>query len=218
MNLRKLIREEISKLFEIDYFMAPDGREYDMTSSGAIPFLYYEDKLHLRDNEGYLYKEESHWDIINDIIDKEVTEKNLENFEDGDWSAYEQELMEDTKYNGRLWVDDKIISFWKMPEDRFTLKDIVDELNEESRGEFHIDGSWVIRVGKDNKLISLKDFSGGEISDEEKSDLADKWKAHIMSPLLKKSMGLSHVPAGVGSKHSDYSGHRVIDRAVGRAQ
>jgi hypothetical protein len=158
---------------------------------------------------------------MNFKVSGEVTIEKDENGEES-WEEYEEDIMSHTEYNGRIWTNRKVISFWKMPRDRFELKDIVDDLNNESGGRFHIDGSWKIRIGeylgKSDKLITLSNFSGGEISDEEKADLSDKWKAHIMSPLLKAQLGLNKVPAGYGSKNPTYSRHRAIDRAVGRAQ
>jgi DNA-binding transcriptional MocR family regulator len=66
--------------------------------------------------------------------------------------------------------------------------------------------------------MSIKNYSGGEISDEGKEDLENKWKQHIMSPLEKEKLGLRSVPLGFGSKNPDYLGHRAWDRAIGRAE
>jgi len=110
-----------------------------------------------------------------------------------------------------------------MPENKAVLDKIVNDLNKESNGDFHIDSSWRLRIGEEGnqipyKLIPIDDYTGAEISDEEKKDLEGKWKQHIMSPLEKTKLGLNKAPQGFGSKHKDYLGHRAIDRAVGRAE
>lgn len=216
MNLSESYKKrllELAGLSEIDYFRIGD-KDYDTGDVDAVPFLYYDEVLYLD------YPGGSHWDIASDIVADKI--KKGEYDESETWQEYESEVMDNSSYNGRIWKDSKIISFWKMPEGRFILKDIVDDLNERGNGDFNIDGSWQIRVGdnngKNDKLISLKDYTGGEISDAEKKDLEDKWKQHIMSPLEKNKRGLTITPKGWGSTHKDYSGHRTWDRAIGRAQ
>jgi hypothetical protein len=229
--IRKVINElfedkKLSTITEIDNFYV-DGQDFDANDKDAVPFFYYGGILYLKNVFGHskLYKGASHWAIVDDIITKGIEDKQI-TIEKGQiydqWEDIQEEIMNNVKYNGRLWIEGKVISFWKMPESKFILKKIVDDLNDYSLGEFHIDGSWKIRLGGErgtsDKLVSLKKYSGGEISDEEKEDLTNKWKQHIMSPLEKEKLGLRSVPPGFGSKNPDYLGHRAWDRAIGRAE
>jgi hypothetical protein len=48
-------------------------------------------------------------------------------------------------YAGRIWVEDKIMSFWQYPETKEKLKEIINYINELST-DFKIDNNWKIEV------------------------------------------------------------------------
>jgi len=61
--------QELAGLVKMDYFSAGDER-FNLEDEDAIPFLYYNGELLMKDEGGYFYKRESHWDIINDMVDE----------------------------------------------------------------------------------------------------------------------------------------------------
>lgn len=215
--VRKVLYERAGG--EADYLKI-NGEEFDLYSDDAIPFFYYDEELYIGG------RETSHWEMINqnlnDLVGKiqgRIMDEDPKMDLDDAYSEAEQGIMDRTQYNGRLWADRKLIAFWKFPS-KDTMVDLVKDLNERLKIEgedVRVDGSWRIFIDN-HKIISVQDYTGGEVSDETKKQKLDQWKQHIMSPMVKKAMGLSGTPQGWGSKHSKYMGHRAIDRAVGRAE
>lgn len=125
-------------------------------------------------------------------------------------------------FEGRLWKDRKIISFWKYPDvDQFI--DIIDQLSNKLkkiyRESFDIlnDPDWKVEVLPDRKwsdsdkgdfktqLIPVMDYVGSEQRSEE--DLAQN---HIKSPLLKTK---KYIP-GFGSSSPRYRANRIWQMAA----
>lgn len=130
-------------------------------------------------------------------------------------------------YPGRLWKDEKIMSFWEYP-DKETFNKIIEQINQklsdyypDQKWDIMNDPDWMVEVipvedlgrgsnrWKQNeeytaKLVSLKNYEGSEERSEK--DLA---KQHLTSPLLKAK----HVPAGYGSKDPEYQAKRAWQMA-----
>lgn len=101
---------------------------------------------------------------------------------------------EDYTYPGRIWFDDKVISFWVHPKDRNTLKVIIKELENIYATPIWSDSEFRIEIMKNGKavLIPLRDYKKSE-----KRSKAELGKQHMETPRLKK---LKSVPPGMGSK------------------
>lgn len=121
----------------------------------------------------------------------------------------------DMKYPGRIWISDKVISFWEYPNSKIDLykilKDIEKEFLKKFRKPFTINpNNWYIEIvdkklegenfpenfmewgdAEDAILIPMNDYKG---SDEWSKEAIDK--EHVKSPLVKKR---KKVPWGVGS-------------------
>lgn len=219
--LRKAIRKTLTESFAKKVFgdYVEIGNEtLSMNDDDAIPFFYYDSKFYVG------APQESHWEIFNSEEDlykiKTELEKeylqDTENYDESDASQEaEREMMDYTKYNGRIWYKRKVIVFWKYPDEN-TLVDIVKDLNSKTKVA-HIDGSWKLAL-PNGSISSLKDYTFGEISAEEHKAQLDKWRKHIINPMLKTKMGLDKSPQGVGSKHKNYNWNREIDRIYKRAQ
>jgi hypothetical protein len=126
-------------------------------------------------------------------------------------------------YSGRIWLNEKVISFWDYPKDNNALKKVIIDLEKKlnqlseykyliiwndtdfkieilEEGEF-IDYRGLKRYTKES-LIPLKDYKGSEeLSDEEKSI------EHIDTTYKHK------VPYGFGSKNPKYLDKRKWQHA-----
>jgi len=124
------------------------------------------------------------------------------------------------KYSGRIWINEKIISFWDYPETHKALYDILSDIEKEFYQKFKKPltinpNNWYIEIidksldrenydnifmewgnAEESILISVKDYKGsGEWSEEKKG------QDHVKSPLLKIE---KEVPSGFGSEKSKY--------------
>ena len=224
--LRQLIRESINLLFEGADYISFAGEEYNYGDEDAFPFFYYQDKLYIG------RPRDTHWSIIDEQLSKRMgilikrfkdTYGSLyydtEKLENEAWDSARGQIMMHTMYNGRVWTESKVISFWRLPETEQQFIEVINDIN--SKADINIDGSWKIYTQDDNgqdNMIPLKDFTHGKLSPEAEKKNAEMWKQHLMSPLEKEKQGLKVIPQGWGSTHKDYAGHREIDRAIGRAQ
>lgn len=227
-KLRQLIRESINLLLnEVADEFSFAGKDYMFYDKDAIPFFYYMNKLYI----GKL--RETHWGLIDGQLADKIEElikkfkKNNIALDPDDslkevaWNTVRSNIMTETKYNGRVWLDSKTIAFWRLPSEKKLIK-LIKELNAHYKLKgINIDGSWRIFTqdenGNDN-MIPLKDFTHGKLSSEGEKINIEKWKQHMMSPIEKEKQGLKMTPKGWGSTHKDYLGHRKIDWALGRAE
>lgn len=125
----------------------------------------------------------------------------------------------DFHYSGRIWIKEKIISFWDYPETHKALYDVLTDIEHEFYKRFKQPltinpNEWYIEIidkrlegenygdffrdwsdAEDAILIPVKDYRGsGEWSEEKKE------AEHIKSPLLKTKK----TSAGYGSKNPKY--------------
>jgi len=214
-KIRQLIREVVNFVVEGADNATVDGVIYYFENKDAIPFFYYNDVLYLGDFMG------SHWEIVFNKMKKEVEAlKNIylmndfDKDEDDALDKAENLIKKRTEYNGRLWTERKVIAFWQYPT-KEKLNSIISDLNQKFHG-IEIDNSWkiIVTVNGVEKFVSVADYTGGKLSAED----YEKYKQHMMSPLIKHQQGLVVTPKGWGSTHKDYAGHRAIDRALGRAE
>jgi len=118
-------------------------------------------------------------------------------------------------FDGRVWLKDKVISFWIFPK-QSQLKKFIKELEIELRVKIWNSG-WMIEVSSDDKgnidigrtenermgaqypvLIPLEDYTDKRSMEFDRTE-------HMASPMLKKKMG---VPKGVGSKKTPKGGSK----------
>ena len=138
-------------LFESPHFVYAKykGKQYSLHyhDEGSYPFLMYRDEVFVGE------KNEIHGDILNTGIDYDV-------YQDEDY----YDRIRGYKFAGRLWLLDKIISFWDMPKSKtdwnFCLKEI--EIGMKKRNNVKInfkDGKWLLnnkyKKGNDTKPQTL---------------------------------------------------------------
>ncbi len=160
-----------------------------------VPFGYYDGKMKIGKIGGI------HPDIKKDYND--IDQYALSRF--------------DLKYPGRIWLKEKVISFWKYPETHKDLYDVLSDIENEFFRKFKRPWSinpndWQIEIvdkklegdnfpkrfmewadAEDAILIPVKDYYGSDEWSEE-----TKAKEHIQSPMEKKK---KKVPYGIGSNN-----------------
>ena len=101
------------------------------------------------------------------------------------------------KYNGRLFLTPKIITFWDYPNKNDLLKII--KIISNKINENLID-KWKIEIydDKHSKKITIKKYLKDEIESENPS--AKEYEEHMMSPILKKQKVIKNF----GSEHPEY--------------
>jgi len=149
-------------------------KELDWSTDGAYAFGYFKkgskpnlttglarrfggesnelDRNKVKDNFVLSYENGFHPELRSDfIIDKEKDDSKNE------WDDVASAFSFD--YPGRIWSNEKIISFWEFPETKEKLDEIISYINELS--SFKIDDSWQIEVydGKIQKLSKWGDNS-----------------------------------------------------------
>jgi len=195
MKLKKLLREN------------PDGvyvgnTRLSYTEGDAHAFGIHKGKAYFSDPGGV------HFAIRDHLLDRgEIKEKDYDDF------PY---LRGDYKYPGRLWAEDKVISFWEFPKQN-QIKSIISKLERgsglkiwnngwqvevidkggkiyrpDSREDDPREPSWdAYDVQGDLMLIPIEKYEGSQKQ-------RGKEISHMKSPLLKK--GRREVPMGMGSK------------------
>lgn len=125
----------------------------------------------------------------------------------------------DMKYSGRIWPQEKIISFWDYPETHKALYDILSDIENEFYRKFKRPftinpNNWYIEIvdkklegenfpkyfmdwknAENAILIPVKDYKGSDEWSEE-----TKGTEHTKSPILKDKK----VPYGFGSRNPKY--------------
>jgi len=97
------------------------------------------------------------------------------------------------KNSGRIWTDEKIISFWQYPKQE-EFKDLIIKLGEALNIDIWNDPKYRLEIKNDRNddiLIPLQQYVKSQ------NPTPQEYQQHIQSPLIKKSTG---VPQGVGSK------------------
>jgi hypothetical protein len=172
----------------IDIEETPDNagpENLGFNSNGSFAFGYYDGELYVSDEK------DTHGSIK--VPSSPKRGGNL--------------YREDYYHHGRIWVNQKIISFWNYPEPKDILKvfnDIEKKFNENGIPINFNDGEWEVDVpvdknmsnvdnGDKTELIPLKDF----LSSSKKFEDPDNSIEHNKSPLEKKKV---NVPQGLGSK------------------
>lgn len=94
------------------------------------------------------------------------------------------------KYPGRMWIKDKIISFWKYPENLKKLKQLITDLEKTRKVKIWNNG-WKIEVPgqqkktKETELIPVEYFGHKKDYYQAKWDKKTYEKQHILSPSEK---------------------------------
>lgn len=132
------------KLFENpDAIIDPrDGEEYSYYKT--LPFSYY----YTYDDELKFFISDEYEDTHNDLLNS-------------DEDIIIDDLLNSDKYiegrgplSGRLYIRNKIITFWDFPKNQQKLKKIGDDIKKES-GEDIYEGGWLVEVPKNDDEIDL---------------------------------------------------------------
>lgn len=175
----------------------PGKHTLDLTDF-QIPFGYYDGKMRVG-------KINSVHPIIN-MFYPDMEDKNFKG-------------RRDMEYPGRLWIKERVISFWDYPETHKALYDILSDIENEFHRKFGKvitinPNHWYIEIvdkklegenfpeyfmdwkdAGDAILIPVKDYKGSDEWSEK-----TKGTEHAKSPLLKKK----EVPYGFGSRNPKY--------------
>ena len=157
------------------------------TNPDAYAFGYYDDKFEISKRGG-----------THDTIFTRAKNQKAKQEKDAEWTRFIWD------YPGRIWVDKKIISFWKYPKDAKTLKKIVEDLETSLKIKIWDDSEYKIEINEMEsdsidpwdaytedsvKLIPLKDYFKSEDVSVEK----------FKTPHKKADPG-----GGYGSNHPKY--------------
>jgi tRNA nucleotidyltransferase/poly(A) polymerase len=134
------------------------------------------------------------------------------------------------KYSGRIWLNNKVISFWNYPENKSKLfsilNDIEIKLSKQQNKKINIinDKKWRIEVVKINDIIKTDlsydwDFENKydteliNIHDYKTSlDFSEKEKQiHLLNQKEKQKL---KVPYGFGSKHPNTKNQNILKRML----
>lgn len=121
--------------------------------------------------------------------------------------------------SGRLWTYNKVMSFWKYPDESM-FKKIISKIKENG---FYIDSSWRVEVYARNKyetvVIPIDQYKGQYVekvskpqSDEVDRELNEQLHRHLLSPIDKKkspedSLSYKKVETG-GKTMAEYNNER----------
>jgi hypothetical protein len=198
MNIKK--RQELyqeSLLYEAcDNVKLSNGKELNYQDTDAVPFLFINDIFIIGENRS------SHSDMLNVIIFLKNNEDydiiNLNNIKKYDFNFNINVTEEYNKYlkniknSGRIWLNNKVISFWDNIS-KYQLIKIIDILNIELN--ININDNYIIEYYFDNMIIQktifnfLNDININILSyNISKKDLEEQKKAHIISPINKKNI------------------------------
>jgi len=174
----------------------------------VITFGWYEGKLYyeIAPNVEELSRDYTHANLTNKIKDKSA-KKDFEGRSDFD-------------YPGRMWVRDKIISFWEFP-DEYTMKSLISELSHELHIDMLNDDEWKIDIIPSHKKINPNDYDNEEdykkAINYQKSSLGfeNGWK---LMPLSKYTGG-GRVPRSELLKQHELSplkkGNKIVPPGIG---
>jgi len=95
------------------------------------------------------------------------------------------------EYDGRIWKDKKLITFWNYPESNKKLKEIIFDIESNFRENIWGKG-WKIEL-KDGDLIPLEDYEMSKNRDKEEKQL------HTLSPMYKNKKPKGWKPKNVPS-------------------
>lgn len=197
----------MNKLFENPNSIYFDGGEVEYDDNAA-PFSYYKTRV----DNGKMYighRGDTHYDLMKRY---DLRNKGYEGDDRG-------------PYSGRLYFDEKVITFWHFPESNAKLRQILKDLKREddtmpTRGLLPSDtylDNWYVEVPKDKETLKKKTklptdtYPDWDNKEQEFIDIADYTggherssdelkQDHMKSPLLKDT---TFVKPGFGSKHPE---------------
>lgn len=119
-SYKKRIQELAGVIIKETDMFYHGGHHYHYGDKDAIPFFYYNDELYTDKK----FAGETHWSIVEDMVQDKIKTGEIKVAINSSFitQPYEENIMKDTQYNGRMWVESKIISFWEMPENESVLK------------------------------------------------------------------------------------------------
>ena len=152
-----------------------NNTEHNYEDNDAYPFFYYQGNILLSDTPGI-----AHYDIKNrNDVDREDS------------------------YDGRIWLDGKLLSFWKYPKNSSDMKKVADKLSDEFYDKFNMR----IDIWRDFNIETEEDEENREVNDDyiipvkyfagSANQPEDEYQKHILSPAQKKDVD---VTPGWGSK------------------
>ena len=190
--------KHIKKFESPNYIKMEDGQQIDWSDSmNNITFSYYLGKLVSCSNG------DNHYDLYNAMF-----RGNTDYFEpvDGNIFKYKEGVSQEIKdkintygnsngrgeYSGRVFVDDKILTFWKYPEDNEKLKEIVKDLEEQCNLDMWND-DWKIEIILENENFRNRDYY--YTADQELIPIKEYKKSKDRS---SEELGRKHMEVGKG--------------------
>jgi len=194
------------KLFEYaDYIKLPDGRVIDHTDAKSYPFLYLNDEDFFIGDEGG-----THIVSLGDYFYRIKNQEYL-NIDPNDHDEIDNFLysyLDTSTFTGRVWVNDKVISFWDLSNgavDRKRMKDIIKNLEEKLNININPKEWWLEFTDVQtttpyfvilNDFIENNDLKYGELDRDKKitSEVRRAW--HLLNSKeklrLKKEYGMDY--------------------------
>jgi len=156
------------------------------------------------------------------IIEQGLTHKNmmgnyLYNLKDEEYMKvyytqqnddYLYDRVEESEYKGRLWINNKVISFWDLSytkQDVTALKNILKII--ENKLNIEINNDWLIEFFDIEKqrlfLITLDKYFKGELDEDDSKKMSTSYYEYLKQQHLNTKIK-KPVPYGYGSKNPKY--------------
>lgn len=185
VNLKKKINETPDKLYDLSGWVIASAYNDD-----ALAFSFHNNKAYVGLNDRlFLNSDKISRKVISEFLDTTGDFKIHSSM----WQFYQflgldfegiKDLTRHTiDYSGRLWMDKKLISFWKYPRPN-ELKKILQAISKEIEKVYGnvIDLlDYKIEVDTMENFIPVSEFIGSSDASQEEID-----KDHVLSPIRKK--------------------------------
>lgn len=177
-EINNIINDEIKNLNEDPdrIYKAINGNLIDLNwdDHDALVFGYLNNKLlvdysvpHFKMIYNVILNGEYNSILIQNMLNKIQNNKNIKNTEKNAIQEflfnYSHKLREKLKHSGRLWTDDKIISFWEYPENKIVLFRILREIENKTKLNI-LNNNYLIEVYNKNIyetiLIPIEQYDG----------------------------------------------------------
>ena len=168
-SLSKIIDEEIAKLTEDPDTVDIENVWLNYRDFDSRPFVIY-------DMEVFVGKDSSE---LHDFIISRISKKT---------GKTRDELKKELKFSGRIWIENKVISFWDYPRTKEMFYEILSQLEKKLNTKIFNNNYQVeVYYYKKPTLIPIENYNG--------ENFKPKRKPHNVSPLQWAQMGGLDTPA-----------------------
>lgn len=166
IKLKQILKESPDYIADVEH-----DDEFNWDDDSAYPFYYYKGNLLFSNLSGI-----PHYDI-----------QNKKDFLDA------RGISRTNTYDGRVWLDGDLLSFWHYPETKEEMKDISDQLSDElsrlEKRKIDVWNDFRIEVQDDDTdtkdIIPVKNFF------KSSNPSAQEYEKHLLSPIAKGNMDAS---------------------------